>query len=69
MSITEQTCVDGSMSNHAAIVAAWTPEERAIREKKLLRKIDLRLLPILVSNHFASFATVINDARVFLNIC
>ena len=29
-------------------VAAWSPEERAAKEKKFVRKIDLRLLPILV---------------------
>lgn len=34
--------------DYAAIVAAWSPEERAAREKKFLRKIDFRLLPILV---------------------
>ncbi|GAB7362469.1 hypothetical protein MBLNU230_g2791t1 [Neophaeotheca triangularis] len=28
-------------------IAAWSPEERRHREKKLVRKIDLRLLPIL----------------------
>lgn len=30
-------------------VASWTLEERAAKEKKFLRKIDLHLLPILVS--------------------
>jgi hypothetical protein len=30
-------------------IASWSPEERAEKEKKFLRKIDLRLLPILVS--------------------
>lgn len=35
--------------DYAAIVTAWSPEERAIREKKFLKKIDFRLLPILVS--------------------
>lgn len=34
--------------DYAAIVAAWSPEERVAREKKFLRKIDFRLLPILV---------------------
>jgi len=37
---------------YRAIVASWSPEERAAREKTLKRKIDLRLLPILVSNTF-----------------
>ncbi|KAH8777606.1 putative MFS transporter [Diaporthe sp. PMI_573] len=32
---------------YRAIVASWSPEERAAREKTLKRKIDLRLLPIL----------------------
>lgn len=36
--------------NYQTIVASWSPEERAAREKMLKRKIDLRLLPILVSN-------------------
>lgn len=35
--------------DYVAIVAGWSPEERAEREKKFLRKIDFRLLPILVS--------------------
>ncbi|CAG9947365.1 unnamed protein product [Clonostachys rosea f. rosea IK726] len=30
-----------------ALVRAWSPEERAEKEKKFLRRIDLRLLPIL----------------------
>ena len=34
--------------DYAAIVASWSPEERASREKAFLRKIDFRLLPILV---------------------
>jgi hypothetical protein len=29
-------------------VAAWSPEERIAREKKFVRRIDIRLLPILV---------------------
>lgn len=35
--------------DYAAIVASWSPEERKEREKKFLRKIDARLIPILVS--------------------
>lgn len=35
--------------DYTAIVSAWPPEERARREKKFLRKVDFRLLPILVS--------------------
>ncbi|KAM0330950.1 hypothetical protein ACHAQA_003907 [Verticillium albo-atrum] len=33
--------------DYAAIVASWSPEERAAREKKFIRRIDYRLLPIL----------------------
>jgi hypothetical protein len=34
---------------YASVVSSWTPEERAERERKFVRKIDVRLLPILVS--------------------
>lgn len=34
--------------DYSAIVASWSPEERKEREKKFLRKIDARLIPILV---------------------
>lgn len=40
----------GTTLDYQTIVASWSPEERAAREKVLKRKIDLRLLPILVSN-------------------
>lgn len=30
------------------IIAQWSPEERATKEKALVRKVDIRLLPILV---------------------
>ncbi|KAL2787049.1 major facilitator superfamily domain-containing protein [Aspergillus keveii] len=33
---------------YAAVVNSWTPEERAERERKFVRKIDVRLLPILM---------------------
>ncbi|EMR71852.1 putative mfs transporter protein [Eutypa lata UCREL1] len=39
---------DGTAIDYAAIVTAWSSEERAEREKKFLRKIDYRLLPILI---------------------
>lgn len=39
----------GATLDYQTIVASWSPEERAAREKTLKRKIDLRLLPILVS--------------------
>ena len=45
---TSEVGPDGTATDYAAIVAAWSPEERADREKKFLRKIDYRLLPILV---------------------
>ncbi|KAM5345247.1 hypothetical protein ACJ41O_011109 [Fusarium nematophilum] len=41
--------------DYAAIVAAWSPEERAIREKKFLRKIDYRLLPILIVMYIMNY--------------
>lgn len=40
----------GTTMDYQTIVASWSPEERATRETVLKRKIDLRLLPILVSN-------------------
>lgn len=46
--ITSRVDPDGTAMDYAAIVVAWSPEERAAREKKFLRKIDYRLLPILV---------------------
>jgi hypothetical protein len=33
---------------YASVVNSWTPEERTERERKFVRKIDVRLLPILV---------------------
>lgn len=40
----------GTTLDYQTIVASWSPEERAAREDALKRKIDLRFLPILVSN-------------------
>lgn len=37
----------GEESEWSAKIAAWSPEERRQKEKKLVRKIDVRLLPIL----------------------
>ena len=31
-----------------ALVAAWSVEERAAKEKALVRKIDLRLMPMII---------------------
>lgn len=44
------TTGDPLVEECAAIVALWSPEERAAREKKFVRKIDYRLLPILVND-------------------
>jgi len=47
----EDTTVDVGVADHQTWVqrvVAWSPEERAEKEKKLMRKIDLRLMPILV---------------------
>lgn len=52
MGAVEEVAAHAGSINYQEIVAAWSPEERAEREKKLLRKIDWRLLPILVcSSH------------------
>lgn len=48
MANSRQGPADDAAPNYTTIVASWPPEERAARETKLLRKIDLRLLPILV---------------------
>lgn len=45
-----------STEDYLAIVNAWSPEERIAREKKLKRKIDFRLLPILVCSALSSFS-------------
>lgn len=37
-----------STPNWPSIIASWTPEERREKERKFIRRIDLRLLPILV---------------------
>jgi hypothetical protein len=48
MAKTDVQAGSNATPDYRAIVAAWTPEERAEKEKKFLRKIDTRLLPILV---------------------
>ncbi|KAL2114004.1 hypothetical protein VUR80DRAFT_1300 [Thermomyces stellatus] len=35
-------------ADYIALVRSWSPEERAEREKRFVRKIDVRLLPILM---------------------
>ncbi|KAJ0350492.1 hypothetical protein KNSL1_003894 [Colletotrichum chrysophilum] len=41
--------------DYAAIVASWSPEERSEREKKFVRKIDWRLLPILIIVYITNY--------------
>jgi hypothetical protein len=45
----------------AAKIAAYSPEERAAKEKAFVRKIDYRLLPILV-RHQSNLAIHINTS-------
>lgn len=49
MTAVEEIAPASARIDYAAIVTAWSPEERAEKEKKFVRKIDYRLLPILVS--------------------
>ncbi|KAF7560949.1 hypothetical protein G7046_g3207 [Stylonectria norvegica] len=58
--------VEGVTIDYAAIVAAWSPEERAEREKKFLRKIDFRLLPILIVMYIMNYIdrNAVPQARV-----
>lgn len=39
----------------AQLVQSWTPEERAAREKKFVRRIDFRLLPILLIMYIMNY--------------
>ncbi|KAK9777961.1 putative Major facilitator superfamily (MFS) profile domain-containing protein [Seiridium cardinale] len=55
MGVIQQDAADGAAPNYAAIVASWSPEERAEREKKLMRKIDFRLLPILIVMYIMNY--------------
>ncbi|KAH8891187.1 MFS general substrate transporter [Thozetella sp. PMI_491] len=41
--------------NYPAIVASWSVEERKERERKFLRKIDFRLLPILMIMYIMNY--------------
>lgn len=52
------------MAEDSSVVDSWSPEEWLEKEKKLVRKIDFRLLPILVSGH-PSFRS--NDLCVYLH--
>jgi hypothetical protein len=44
-----------------ASVARLTPEERIAAERKLKRKIDFRLLPVLVVMYILSIFTLVDD--------
>ncbi|ETS74505.1 hypothetical protein PFICI_14371 [Pestalotiopsis fici W106-1] len=55
MASTGQRPADDSAPSYSEIVASWSPEERAAREKKLIRKIDLRLLPILILMYIMNY--------------
>jgi hypothetical protein len=48
MAVAQPADVENTPPNYAAIVASWSPEERVEKERKFVRKIDFRLLPILV---------------------
>lgn len=55
MANSRQGPADDAAPNYTTIVASWPPEERAARETKLLRKIDLRLLPILILMYIMNY--------------
>lgn len=44
--------VNGKMP---AAFLSWSPEERALREKKLVRKVDLRLLIIMLVMYILNY--------------
>ncbi|KAJ3540525.1 hypothetical protein NM208_g5031 [Fusarium decemcellulare] len=55
MAKTQPAATEVAPVDYAAIVTAWSPEERADREKKFLRKIDFRLLPILIVMYIMNY--------------
>jgi hypothetical protein len=55
MTKTDIQASSNATPDYRAIVAAWTPEERVEKEKKFLKKIDRRLLPILVRALFPRY--------------
>jgi hypothetical protein len=64
MVVTEETLGASNRQEWNARVAAWSPEERAEKEKKFVRRIDIRLLPILVRKSLpTSPTTMTNDLR------
>ncbi|KAI7153240.1 major facilitator superfamily transporter [Hortaea werneckii] len=56
----------GDESEWSAKIAAWSPEERRQQEKKLVRKIDVRLLPILFIMYILNYVdrNALPQARV-----
>lgn len=61
-----------SPAEWAAIIAAWSPEERAEKERKFVRKIDFRLLPILVTTITCMMALelgLITDYVEYRSLC
>ncbi|RMY23738.1 hypothetical protein D0867_01849 [Hortaea werneckii] len=56
----------GEESEWSAKIAAWSPEERRQQEKKLVRKIDVRLLPILFIMYILNYVdrNALPQARV-----
>jgi hypothetical protein len=37
------------------IIRNWTPEERQLKEKQLVRKIDFRLLPMIILMYILNY--------------
>ncbi|KAI7544281.1 hypothetical protein KC331_g6905, partial [Hortaea werneckii] len=56
----------GDESGWSAKIAAWSPEERRQQGKKLVRKIDVRLLPILFIMYILNYVdrNALPQARV-----
>ncbi|KAK5070338.1 hypothetical protein LTR64_000008 [Lithohypha guttulata] len=52
---TESAVVASTQEDMLSIVSAWSPEERADREKKFVRRIDRRLLPILILMYIMNY--------------
>ncbi|KAI0145465.1 major facilitator superfamily transporter [Xylariaceae sp. FL1272] len=46
---------EGLPIDWAAMVNSWSPEERAAKEKKFVRRIDFRLLPILMVMYILNY--------------
>lgn len=50
-----ETTAPSTNAQYLALVNSWSPEERAEKEKKFLRKIDIRLLPILIVMYILNY--------------